>query len=306
MNQHAEPWWLLTVVLVGGSLFWLLFWPRAARTLRGEAALRPMVRFCLAWVLPPLALLSLSSGKLPTYVLPLFPPIAALVATGLLLWCERVPRTWDRGTFVAIILLLALSAVAFLLAQFGLERFGLPRPWTSHETAHWALLGVALIAWAMLEGWAHGARAASAWLARMAWVPVPGLLCVHLLLPDALLSAPKSPWPLLARHEAALRGAARVATVNSMGHAVNWVTGRTDLVIIDDASEFDNELGLESERARFVASADLAATVRAWLREGPVTLVIATGAAKDLADTLRPLVRASETDRDITVIELAP
>jgi hypothetical protein len=55
--------------------------------------MEPLARFAWCWLLPALLFLSLSSGKLPTYVLPLFPPLALLaarrweqIATGVLPW----------------------------------------------------------------------------------------------------------------------------------------------------------------------------------------------------------------------------
>lgn len=305
-NQHAEPWWLLTVVLVGGSLFWTVVWPRAFGALRGQAQARPVARFALAWVVAPLVLLSLSAGKLPTYVLPLFAPISALVACGLLRWREGVKSSRDAGTTVVVALTGLLAAAAFAAALVGGERLGLPRLWTSAEGLHWCVAGLAMLAWAALELRSHRTREAPAWLARCAWIPVPALLCVHALLPDAVLSAPKAPWALLARHETALRSADTLVLINSTGHAVNWITGRTDMLILGDPSEFDNELDIPSERARLIEHADLDQAANRWLQRGSVALLVDAGSAARLAKAHPDLVRAHEPDREIALLVLAP
>ncbi|NBQ16202.1 MAG: phospholipid carrier-dependent glycosyltransferase, partial [Proteobacteria bacterium] len=157
INQHPEPWWLLTVVLVGGSLFWLVHWPRVAMALRANHGWRTGIRFCLTWIVLPLALLSLSKGKLATYVLPLFPPVAALVAMGLVRWREGVAQSRDAGTTIAVLAVRVLALGAFLLALFGNPVMGLPRLWLGPEAPRWVLLGIALLTWSMLEVSSHRA-----------------------------------------------------------------------------------------------------------------------------------------------------
>ena len=303
-NQHAEPWWLLSAVLAGGSLFWLVVWPRAAGALRGDAALRSVRRFCVAWVAGPLVLMSLSAGKLPTYVLPLFPPLSALVACGLLRWREGVASTRDAGTTVVVALTGTLAAAAFVLALVGGGPFGLATPWSSGEALRWCVLGLALLSWAMLELRSHRAPGSAAWLARCAWIPVPTLLCVHILLPDAALSAPKAPWPLLARHDGPLRAAPTLVLTNSVAHAVNWSTGRTDMVIAGSPSEFDNELGIPEEQDRLVRYDRLDAALSAWLERGPVTMIVDAGAAAQVAEAHPTWVRLRETVGDLGVLVL--
>ena len=305
-NQHAEPWWLLSAVLVGGSLFWLVLWPRAISAWKVDPGGRSVRRFCLSWIVPPLALLSLSAGKLPTYVLPLFPPIAALVACGLLRWRAAVPTSRDAGSLVVVAITGTLAVAALTMAVVGSQVFGVPRLWIGAETPRWTLIGLAMAAWAALEIRSHWTSDPAAWLSRAAWIPVPALLCVHLLLPDATLSAPKAPWPLLARHETALREAGTVAACNSMAHAVNWVSGRRDLIIVGDPSEFDNELDLPAERTRLVTSKELPRSAARWAAEGPSVIVLDTASADALTKSLGPAVRTRETDRDITLLVLAP
>ncbi|MFZ4723093.1 MAG: phospholipid carrier-dependent glycosyltransferase [Phycisphaerales bacterium] len=305
-NQHGEPWWLLSLVLVGGGLFWSVVWTRAWGALRGDAGMRSGVRFCVAWVALPLALLSLSKGKLPTYVLPLFPPVSAMVALGLLRWREQRAMSRDAGTAVALTIVRLLAITCLTLAVVGGDRFGIPRLWIGAEWARWLLLATVFLAWSLLESRAHRAHDASAWLARMAWVPVPGLLCVHLLFPTALLSATKTPWGLLERHASHIRDASRVIVSNSMGHPVNWASGRTDLVIVGDPSEFDNELGIKAERTRFITHAELQVQVQSWLASGPVVITTGTGTIDALAKALPDRVLARETDRDVAILVLSP
>jgi len=303
-NQHSEPWWLLTVVTVVGGLFWMLLWPRACRSAPGTDPSRRAWRFAICCVVPPLLLLSLSKGKLPTYVLPLFPAISALVTAGLLRWRTGRPASRDGGTWVVECVTMFLAASAMVLSATGLQRWGLPPLWTGGERMNLLLAGLALLTWSLLETRAHRAGNAVSWLARTAWVPVPALMLVHLLLPTALLAAPKAPWTLLDRHAEALRTSARVASINSMAHAVSWVARRHDLAVFEPRSEFDNELGLEHEQSRFVRLADFLPVLDAWTAQGSVTLVLDTDYSGVVARRLGDRIAARSTDRGVTIFEI--
>jgi hypothetical protein len=243
---------------------------------------------------------------LPTYVLPLFPPISVLVAVGLLRWREQRAASRDAGTTVALTIVRLLAIACLTLAVVGGDRFGIPRLWIGAEWSRWLLLAVVFLAWSLLESRAHRAHDASAWLARMAWVPVPGLLCVHLLFPTALVSATKTPWAALRRHDAALREATRVIVTNATGHPINWTTGRTDLILVGDPNEFDNELGLEAERARFISHAELQPRVREWLGSGSVAIAADARSVEAIAEAMPERVRAREIDRELGILVLSP
>jgi 4-amino-4-deoxy-L-arabinose transferase-like glycosyltransferase len=70
-------------------LFWITFWPAAGLALASvpwvwKSRNEPVVRFCLAWILPTWLVFEIITTKLPHYVLPLYPAIAILFALALL------------------------------------------------------------------------------------------------------------------------------------------------------------------------------------------------------------------------------
>ena len=82
-GQHPEPFWFLIPFLIGGVF------PAALLLIPGftvgRAALerilrQPLYRFCLSAVVLPFLFFSASSGKLATYILPCFPPLAVPAA----------------------------------------------------------------------------------------------------------------------------------------------------------------------------------------------------------------------------------
>jgi 4-amino-4-deoxy-L-arabinose transferase-like glycosyltransferase len=86
--QHVEPFWYYVPVLLGALLPWtplLAAIPKA--DFRGDARLR----FLLVWSAGTFVMFSLVTNKLPGYLLPLLPPLAALA--GIRLAAAPIPRT---------------------------------------------------------------------------------------------------------------------------------------------------------------------------------------------------------------------
>jgi 4-amino-4-deoxy-L-arabinose transferase len=204
----------------------------------------------LSWIVAPIALLSLSSGKLPTYVLPMFAPAAVLAALGLARAHELGAMKKVHAASAARWVLRAVAVAAFVLAAVGLRRVGLPAPWEAGESLILAWLGVAILAWAQLDAWAWRAPDGRTWVARNAVAPVLVMVAIPFLYPEALLSASKHPWRAFEQHDGELRSAALVVSGSSTAHAVCWTTGRHDVLIGGSPSEFDNELAIDSEAPR--------------------------------------------------------
>ena len=283
-NQHPEPWWHFLAVFPIGAMLWTLTWPNARKGLRGVPEWRTGVRFLASWVLGPIALLSLSSGKLPTYILPLFAPAAVLVALGLRRGRELGTVTCDGPALFARWALRACAAACFVVAAIGLRAIGAPALWDQGESMRFALFGAALLAWAQADAWAWRAPDACSWLARMAVAPVAMLVLVPWVYPSSALQASKHPWPALGRHAERIAGAAMVASGCNTAHAVSWVARRHDVLIGGAPSEFDNELGIEADRVRILAWPDIGARIAA-APAGPSVVVCSPADAKQVLAT---------------------
>ena len=318
-TQQPQPWWFYAALFPAGAMAWTLAWPRAAAGLRActrtgaeaglaaaGAGLRGGVRFMLCWAFVPLAALSLSSGKLATYMLPMFAPIAVLVAVGLWHWRGANPGMGGRSA-AAGRWALRIAAVAFVaVAIAGPSRFGLPEPWESGGTTKLLMIAAALAAWALLDARSWRTDDGTRWLARTALAPVPLLAVIPFLYPTALLDVSKHPWPFLAEHREALRSSGvLIVAGGTPALAASWDTGRRDLVIAGWPDEFDNELDLPEERERRIAWKDVADRVRAARSELPPRSVAVLGHPMRLDEVmgsagLPPPTRRSEL-RDLGV-----
>jgi 4-amino-4-deoxy-L-arabinose transferase len=260
----------------------------------------------VAWVIAPITLLSFSSGKLPTYVLPLFAPVAVLVAIGLLRAraLERVMP--DRFALFARTLLRIAAVASFIIAIASGRRFGIPVLWESGESLRFTYIGAALLLWAQLDVWSWKAPNPRTWLVRTALAPVPILLAIQFLYPEAALTAVKYPWPLLQRHAAELRSADVLVTSAGPAHALAWATGRRDFVIAGSPVEFDNELNLPQEQPRKIEWSAVADKVRATKALAPTQSIVVLGSTHELERLAQtpglPAPDARETVGSITIM----
>ena len=118
IEDRYQPWWFFIPVLLAGILPWLLPGLRAlCRDWRASAA-RPgfdLRRFAWVWCVVVFVFFSASDSKLITYIMPLFPPLALLMATAPAPSLEADLRRTGAG--------MVLVAVALLVGTVLLPRY---------------------------------------------------------------------------------------------------------------------------------------------------------------------------------------
>jgi len=115
----ANPFWYFAPHVVTGFLPWSLYIPAvavAAWPSRGRAAPEPVV-YALCWFAAIFLFFSSSQGKCLVYILPAFPPLAALPGWTIAHAGERTDRRALARTFT--IASLAIAFGAFVLASAG-------------------------------------------------------------------------------------------------------------------------------------------------------------------------------------------
>ncbi|MCJ7601408.1 MAG: phospholipid carrier-dependent glycosyltransferase [Desulfobulbaceae bacterium] len=125
--QHRESPWYFFLIAPPMFLPWTFLVPAAVTGLfskkgaagTGKRSISPLISFCICWFIFPFLFFSVSNGKLLTYILPCFPPMAILMSLGL----HRVLnkgrfRSFQLGTIGAALLYSALLAaiIALLIA----------------------------------------------------------------------------------------------------------------------------------------------------------------------------------------------
>ena len=257
--QHDRPGpaWYFVPVLFLGFFPWLLslaagLW-RAARTAE-PARFRP-TRFLLAWCIAVFAFFSLSSSKLPPYILPMFPALALLVGAQLAGASRRllVAQCGLAALLgLAVLALLARDAApAWLRSAQHLEAY---RPWLLAAGGSLALLSLvaAALAW-------RGRR-----LASIIVLAAGGLACAQLaLLGHESLSPIYSAYDVVSKARPRLPPDARFYAVGQYDHTLPFYLGRTVTMV---AQPEELRVPVTWEPEKFIP--DLGAFADAWRRAG--------------------------------------
>ncbi len=262
--QHAEPWWFYLPLLVVSCLPWAVLLPVTFRQ-AWQRRRRPDIGFLLLWLLVPLAFLSVSNGKLPTYILPCLLPVALLMADGLI---ERL----KQGQLTALRVNGWLNAAAGLIGLGVLLWLQLQQPVYVHEPLNLLLAIIVLIGWCASNA-LQGLRPMKYWAA-----PALGSWLLVALLPAALpydVVHNKTPDQFVLAHQAQLAASTHLLS-NDLGaaSALAWRLNRTDVSFFNTWNELDYGLGYPDVTGREVTLKGIAEWMTQARREGQVGVVM--------------------------------
>jgi 4-amino-4-deoxy-L-arabinose transferase-like glycosyltransferase len=123
ISGHKGPWYYYALTLLIGLVPWITFLPggaagawtrfRLARSAKGPAAVHSPEIFALLWFTVIVLFFSVSTTKLPNYILPALPAAAILIASGMARQSERQIR-FTSVLMALVSLLLGIGALAGL------------------------------------------------------------------------------------------------------------------------------------------------------------------------------------------------
>ena len=249
IHGRYQPMWYFLPILAAGIAPWLLLLVPALRrslpTKRDGQFDTPL--FLAIWALLVFAFFSVSSSKLPSYILPIFPPLAVLA--GGWLAAERPRRLL---ALQAGIVALAAALGAALAPRYG-AAYAAFMPWLSGALAVLAAgaLAAAFLAWR--------ARPQSSVLALAAGT----FLCCQIALAGHGALAARFSVASLVERAGPIPADAAVYTVDAYDHTIPWYLRRT-VTMVHYKDELDK--AIEWEPHKFVP--DEAAFAAAWTRSG--------------------------------------
>lgn len=281
--QHKAPFWYYIPFLLVGSLPWLALLPGALRCGWHTADKTRSTLYLLGWVVMPFLFFSIAKGKLPTYILPCFVPLAILLA-------RYAQDAAQQGRKVLQIngLINVIFGVIGLIAMLVISPWGIMQPplWSSAEWYKWLAAAAAFAVWAVMGGVAmrhHGRR----WILS-ACCPLGIGLLIGCVMPNQVINN-KQPQLMINAERAALTSS-RYVLCNNVGIAAGlaWELKRDDIIIYDSQGELKYGLSWPDARQQFVSHHDFAVWLAAHRQTGPVSLVLLMDKRKNMADLSLP------------------
>ncbi len=285
-NQPTEPWAFYLLIVPLGAIPWIVTAPIAAPRWRALCRTRTGCRFAACAVLGPLVFLSASRGKLPTYALPVLPPLAWLLVEGLLAAFGAMQDAW-RVRWIALVpgaILVSAGVAALGLALAGDASAALlGRAWSGAVHGHAAVLGAALVLWGAGDWVAQRTRPGPSRVLWMGLSPVAALASFGLLFPDAAVDEALATGPSIRSDAGAITAADTLICDQKLAHASAWFLDRTDFLVVGAPREFLNGLDRPEDSDRLVTEGAFADRLRLAQRDGSVLLAAVTPAVDRLS-----------------------
>lgn len=134
--KREAPWHYFIWVFLGGIFPWTFIAPLAVARYR-KLALDDKTIYLILWFALPLLFFSLSTAKLPHYILPIFPPAAILLALGVVNLLQVYP---SKTRLILSIMALCQAAIVLYVVFGSLWPAVLPRALRYAMPAHQELL----------------------------------------------------------------------------------------------------------------------------------------------------------------------
>ncbi len=252
--QHSEGFWFFVPVIIGGSLPWAVFLPAIISGLKNVSFKDSFIRFAVCWLAFPFLFFSASRGKLITYILPCFPPLAILMTVGLLRYSESGK---EKAFRIGVLAFAGLTAGAALgLIGIQLTDFTGIKAYSPAETRKWIMAVIGLSSWAAVSLLTLRVADFRKKLLLYSFAPAVFLFTGHFIMPD-LAKNGKAPGEFLLFHQQRIRPDTILVSDEDVFHAICWFYKRTDVYLLLDGGELNYGLSYADSEHRVLYPSQL-------------------------------------------------
>jgi 4-amino-4-deoxy-L-arabinose transferase len=267
--QHKAPFWYYIPFLIAGCLPWLALLPGALKTGWKMRDSQRSAFYLLGWIVMPFLFFSIAKGKLPTYILPCFAPLAILMARYAIEAADRGAKALRYNGVINIAFgLIGLIAV-LVVSPWG----PMSKPvWNNIELYKCLLAAVAFAAWALV-GWLSIRDGVKRW-PLAACCPLGIALLIGFAIPDRVIDS-KQPQFITDIVSEQLTPSRYVLT-NSVGVAAGlaWELQRSDIIMFGQQGELKYGLAYPDAQGRFLDNPEFDGWLATHRAEGPISLVL--------------------------------
>ncbi len=270
-EQHPEPFYFFVPVLLGGLGYLLFYLPTAVRGFRKTVFRDDFFRYNFCWIVLPFLFLSASTGKLPTYILPCFAPIAVLFAAGFR------KAFLEEGKVGAFNLACRIFGGAVLLAAIVLAVIQLSNPeWALFNKAEsWKWVSILLAAVVLAVFLHFAATEKKGWekLAYLCIALIPVLFLYPFIVPERI-EARKTVASLLERVKPKVGKDVKLIAFRHPFHGVCWGFRREDVYLYRFGGELTRGLEFMNRQDRVLDIEETNEFIQKNRNRGGVLLVL--------------------------------
>lgn len=273
--QHKAPFWFYIPILIVGSLPWFALLPGALMRGWQERQAQRGTLYLLGWAVIPFLFFSITKGKLLTYIMPCFSPLAILMAHHAVQWARTGGRKLHINGWINVAFgVTGVVIVLTVLAPWG-GRYSIYAP---TETVKMLFACLAFTFWAGFGAMALDPR-------RWYWAagcPLGIALLVGAAIPEKVSNA-EQPQAFIREVHSQLEDSRYILTNNvGVGAAIAWEIKRSDIYLYSHKGELRYGLGYEDAEGRYIAQHAFVDWLAEHRREGKVTLLLLAPKQKNL------------------------
>ncbi|MGO1118723.1 lipid IV(A) 4-amino-4-deoxy-L-arabinosyltransferase [Rhodovibrionaceae bacterium A322] len=271
--QHAEPFWFYLPWLLLGAMPWALAIVPAIKS-RVWQDNRAFYLYLALWFALPFALLSYASGKLPTYILPCFAPLAIFFGAGMKKFLDSAEAVFDarilKGLGWSNLIFAVVAGLGILVISTGLVSKSLFFTWSEFYKPILGLVVVGTwggLAWWLLKRpeWA---------VAQVAAMPLAFMLLMPLVVPQITIDI-KSPQRFLSQIAPEITPQTEIITNNvGLAGAIAWQYNKADILIWGGKGEVDYGLGYADAAHRYIPPEGITSAIEEKRKTTDVALLI--------------------------------
>ena len=279
--QHHEPVFFYLYGLIAAAMPWTFFSPAAISGLRLENSENKLVRFALCWFLFPLLFFSLSKGKLITYILPCFPPLAILMAIGIHRYFrEGRSKAFNVGALSLACMFLIMTAALIVIQLIGPSTL-------KFYSKSWQIFFIVtvLLSFTLFMFLASGE---SRWNRKVFLVTAAMMVFMFLypfILPDSIVEK-KTPKYFLLRNADRIHNNTIFISDEILFSAICWTYKRSDVYVVGGKGELEYGFGYEDSQHRSLGLPEIRGMIQDNRGSGIVTMILRTRKYKQLEGSL--------------------